>query len=620
MKKNLIILILLALSHPFAVAQVPQLINYQGRVVVGTTNFTGAGRFKFALVNTDGTDTYWSNDGTSVAGKEPAEAVPLDVVSGLFSLRLGDASLAGMTPVPASVFANGDVRLRVWFSDGATGFEQFTPDQRYGSAPYAFRAGSADTVADGAVTTDKIAAGAVTAEKLAPGSITADRLNFTGTPNLGQVLGFDGANLTWITPAGGGAAGGSFTLPYSSGPIDNNGALFSVNNFGITDGWAIYGHSQNNLGVFGQTHGNSQSGVLGRNDGDTGVDGAGVFGYASTAAHGILGISEQGDGVRAVTNGKGKHAIYAQTSQLTSVAGHFVHLGLRNSANDPAPSALTADVGGDGWGVFSRSVSGLGVFGQTTDGGSGVLGRNEGPSGHAVHGYSSAGASGVRGDSVGADGVIGNTTAANKSGVVGFASNPSANGVAGINAQGTGVFGQTGAAGGTAAFFWNTAGGDAIRTTGNVNVGGTTTTKILTITGGADVAEPFIIGGGEIPKGSVVVIDERNPGNLIQSTRAYDTRVAGIVSGANGVNPGIALHQQGVLEGGQHVSLSGRVYAIADASGGAIKPGDLLTTSSTPGHAMRVSDSSRAQGAVLGKAMTPLSAGTGYVLVLVTLQ
>ena len=32
-------------------AQVPQLFNYQGRVVVGTTNFDGSGQFKFALVN-----------------------------------------------------------------------------------------------------------------------------------------------------------------------------------------------------------------------------------------------------------------------------------------------------------------------------------------------------------------------------------------------------------------------------------------------------------------------------------------------------------------------------------------------------------------------------------------
>jgi hypothetical protein len=51
-----------------------------------------------------------------------------------------------------------------------------------------------------------------------------------------------------------------------------------------------------------------------------------------------------------------------------------------------------------------------------------------------------------------------------------------------------------------------------------------------------------------------------------------------------------------------------------------IKPGDLLTTSDTPGHAMRVADHARAQGAVIGKAMSVLKEGKGMVLVLVTLQ
>jgi hypothetical protein len=96
--------------------------------------------------------------------------------------------------------------------------------------------------------------------------------------------------------------------------------------------------------------------------------------------------------------------------------------------------------------------------------------------------------------------------------------------------------------------------------------------------------------------------------------------VAGIISGANGVNPGIALHQEGAMEGGQNVALSGRVYVQADAAFGAIKPGDLLTSSNTPGHAMKVSDHTKSQGAILGKAMSELKAGKGMVLVLVTLQ
>jgi hypothetical protein len=147
--------------------------------------------------------------------------------------------------------------------------------------------------------------------------------------------------------------------------------------------------------------------------------------------------------------------------------------------------------------------------------------------------------------------------------------------------------------------------------------------NVITIQGGSDLAEPFEVSSaaaGEIPEGSVVVIDEENPGHLKLSNRPYDTRVAGVLSGANGVHPGIQMQQQGLLEGGKNVALTGRVYVQADTSNGAIKPGDLLTTSSTPGRAMKVRNHAKAEGAILGKAMTGLKDGEGMVLVLVTLQ
>ena len=164
----------------------------------------------------------------------------------------------------------------------------------------------------------------------------------------------------------------------------------------------------------------------------------------------------------------------------------------------------------------------------------------------------------------------------------------------------------------TAVGFWNYAAGAWMHIS----------CSSITIHGGADLAEPFQMphDGKEIPQGAVVVIDDKNPGQLRMSDQSYDSRVAGVVSGANGINPGIQLQQQGALEGGKNVALTGRVYVQADASNGSIKPGDLLTTSSVPGHAMKVTDHAKAQGAILGKAMTGLSDGKGMVLVLVTLQ
>ena len=68
------------------------------------------------------------------------------------------------------------------------------------------------------------------------------------------------------------------------------------------------------------------------------------------------------------------------------------------------------------------------------------------------------------------------------------------------------------------------------------------------------------------------------------------------------------------------IALTGRVWVKCDASQSSIQPGDLLTTSNVPGHAMAATDPARSAGAILGKAMTSLEAGTGMVLVLVSLQ
>ena len=151
--------------------------------------------------------------------------------------------------------------------------------------------------------------------------------------------------------------------------------------------------------------------------------------------------------------------------------------------------------------------------------------------------------------------------------------------------------------------------------------GGRVIVPVLEITGGNDLAEPFDIAESESLKpGTLVSIDPERPGQLRVARKAYDRTVAGVVSGANGLSPGITLTKEGSVADGTLVALSGRVYCWGDASNGPIQPGDLLTTSDTPGHAMKVTDYRKAQGAIIGKAMTPLETRSGLVLVLVTLQ
>jgi hypothetical protein len=177
-------IICLFLSCADVRAQVPQMINYQGRVLVDSTNFDGTGQFKFALINAATGDTLWRNSGAPGPG-EPAQPVSLPVSRGLYSVLLGDATLPNMNVIPNTVFNSSDVRLRVWFSDGgAAGFQQLDPDQRIAAVGYAMVASS---VVDGAIGAAKIAPGAVTANKLDP-TLSAE----LPRTNAGQT--FTGAN------------------------------------------------------------------------------------------------------------------------------------------------------------------------------------------------------------------------------------------------------------------------------------------------------------------------------------------------------------------------------------------------------------------------------------------
>jgi hypothetical protein len=147
---------------------------------------------------------------------------------------------------------------------------------------------------------------------------------------------------------------------------------------------------------------------------------------------------------------------------------------------------------------------------------------------------------------------------------------------------------------------------------GDINVGGDVLLQ------GADCAEQFDISGAEPEPGTVLVIDEG--GSLRESRVAYDKKVAGVVSGAGDYKHAILLDNQPHSESRVPVSLVGKVYCKVDATYSPIRVGDLLTTSPTPGHAMKAADPARAVGATLGKALRPLRSGRKLIPMLVSLQ
>lgn len=154
---------------------------------------------------------------------------------------------------------------------------------------------------------------------------------------------------------------------------------------------------------------------------------------------------------------------------------------------------------------------------------------------------------------------------------------------------------------------------------GNVNVLGNVTVSGDVILTGADCAEEFDIAQTvQADPGTVLVLGQ--DGTLQQCQQAYDKRVAGVISGAGDYRPGMILDRQQSQVNRIPVALVGKVYCKVDAQYAPIEVGDLLTTSSTPGHAMKADDPFKAFGSVIGKALRGLQSGQGLVPILVALQ
>lgn len=275
------------------------------------------------------------------------------------------------------------------------------------------------------------------------------------------------------------------------------------------------------------------------------------------------------------------------------------------------PAAVTGEI--------KTSVDGVGVYGSNevnTAGatGMGVWGRTWSPNGIAIRADGFNGALGVKATSNGT--TISNPTifaentnssATEPAGIALYALNHSADVTILARNAGTGdTFRVMNAAGNAIVY--------SVSNTGKVWA------PVIQIYGGADLAENFPVSSAKAEPGTLMVIDPENPGQLKPSTSAYDSKVAGVVSGAGGVTPGMVLSQKDQLGGDTPIAIAGRVYVKATALTGAIQPGDLLTTSDLPGYAMKAADHSLAAGAVIGKAMTGLDSGTGLVLVLINLQ
>ena len=314
--------------------------------------------------------------------------------------------------------------------------------------------------------------------------------------------------------------------------------------------------------------------------------------------------------------------------QEAGVYGQSAHQGVMGLSTDAGGTGVyggsTTSGGGTGTGVRGETSSGTGVLGRSFGSGTGVFGTSE--QGEGVHGESNStqfsavagieknpssgvaavfgsnlgGGPGIFGTSEQGEGVHGETNSNVFAAVAGIAMNPSG--------TGAGIFGESRGKG-PAGFFK----GDVV-VTGNLNMSSPTSDIVL-----GDVAEGFSTQDGKIIEpGTVVVLDQH--GQVRPGDEAYDKKVAGVVSGAGNDRPAIVLDKQLSQAGRLPVALMGKVCCKVDAEYSPIEVGDLLTTSATPGHAMRATDPLRAFGSVIGKALHPLLGGKGTIPILIALQ
>lgn len=451
---------------------------------------------------------------------------------------------------------------------------------------------------------------------------------------------------------------------------DGMAPLLAVTNQGGGDGLAgeshsgagVRGTSQMEDGVFGQTSGGFGAGVRGQ--GPTGVFGSGalvgVSGYSDVGDIGVLGTTsaDGAKGVSGVATGLGGTGVVGTSDRGTGMHGTG-EVGVRAdgsvgpgliaqgtiglsangtsgdgvfaSSSGTAPSAAVHGIGaGDAYGGRFSSSGGVGLW---VSGAEGIHAEDSSGTAHAVHGVATT-SDAIKGESTDGAGVVGQSTTRSAVIAAGGGSGPERAALRSISTHN---------ASGMAAYFTNNSG------YGNTHLNNSGSGEVLVLqdnggrflravdqswdakfrlegngqayadgawnAGGADFAELLPAAAGLEP-GDVLAIGA--DGLLVRTTSAYAAAVAGVYSTAPGFVGGQDA-DDGVPAGTVPLAVVGVVPVKASAENGPIRPGDLLVSAATAGHAMRAG-ADPPQGTVLGKALGSLARGTGTVRMLASLQ
>jgi hypothetical protein len=383
------------------------------------------------------------------------------------------------------------------------------------------------------------------------------------------------------------------------------------------------------------------------------------FDGSASSATPTFAVTNTGSGgaVQAVGAGTGFNNAALQTT-ATSNGGIALYAFADTSTGAPSAPATTAVItndstaGGDiieGWNVgivrfavdtegnvsaggtvSGTSASANGVEGSTSGAASGVYGQAAATAGFGVAGRSGSGSgiaaptqAGILADASDVPGLLALSNTAPAVAAIGHGVGFGGSAITANNTinGGTALFAYGISSSSAAAVITNDAtaiGGDIIQGWNQAAVKFKVTTTGEVYAHGAfhpngiDYSDQ-LPAARDIEPGDVVVIGA--DGTLRRSTSPNESDVAGVYS----TKPGVVGHEESETRATIPVALAGVIPVNAANENGAIRPGDLLVSSSTAGRAMRAPANPKA-GTVIGKAMQALDQGTGSIAMLVMLR
>lgn len=303
--------------------------------------------------------TYWSNDGTSVAGSEPSASVSVGVTNGLFTVGLGDVTIPDMAVISAGLFSRPGLQLQIWFNDGENGFAALSPVQNLTTSPYAAFSQNASNILGGipaALISGTVSSSALPTNAVFSGPVAATVFSGSGTNLTSLNAGSLTVGTVPLSALSGISSNQLNTTTWQMATNLNGGVAILADNvisgIAITNATIIGSSFSGNGGALTNLSGSQLVSIGNSNPSAAGNFFVGAAGNPSMAGYNNTGI--------------GVHALNANTNGLNNMAAGLDSLAANTAGNDNTAIGtytLQANVGGN-----NNTAVGIYALYSTTNG------------------------------------------------------------------------------------------------------------------------------------------------------------------------------------------------------------------------------------------------------------